>query len=149
MLAMCEQKKYHPAFGVPNIFYSNMKKTLLQFKIVSICTQMKKIKDNYNSKGTLRVVNFMLKMLIIYLLNFDYSSCKNKAINCDMVCVFTKRIELFLTLQQLSRILLTSKAINHLVIPDWSPHEQKTKKNALIKKITQTKNCTTKKRLQD
>ena len=95
-----------------------MEKTLLQFKIVSICTQMKKIKDNYNSKGTLRVVNFMLKMLIIYLLNFDYSSCKNKAINCDMVCVFTKRIELFLTLQQLSRILLTSKAINHLVIPD-------------------------------
>ena len=69
-------------------------------------------------KAPLRVVNFMLKILIIYLLKFDHGSCKNKAINCDMVCVFTKRIELFLTLQQLSRILLTSKAINHLVIPD-------------------------------
>ena len=80
-----------------------MEKTLLQFKFV------------FTSKGNLRVVNFMLKILII---NFDHDSCKNKAINCDMVCVFTKRIELFLTLQQLSRILLTSKAINHLVIPD-------------------------------
>ena len=48
-------------------------------KLYQLVQRWKIIKDN------LRVVNFMLKMLIIYLPNFNYSSCKNKAINCDMV----------------------------------------------------------------